>query len=97
MTNVGTNPISCSADNPCKYTINSKEETVKEFCSCGKNPTGQMICHLGNGADEYAEYLNNLKTLLTNINGCNAVERGPCLAQMKEQGKKHSGVYGEHG
>jgi hypothetical protein len=76
----------CSEDDPCKYKLSDGSEVeIKEFCLCGKNPTGSKICRLGNGTPEFSDYLDELRNILKDSSSCNTVERGVCMSHFRSR------------
>ena len=80
LTNIN---FTCSDEFPCRYKLsNGSEAEINEFCLCGKNPTGTKTCRLGNGAQEFTDYIEELKTILHDTSNCNTVERGLCMSHF---------------
>jgi hypothetical protein len=85
MINIGENPNKCDDVQTCKYKLNDGNiVSIPEFCTCGKNSSGNKFCRLANGESDFVDYIENLKSMLQNIENCNTLERGVCMSSMRQ-------------
>jgi hypothetical protein len=80
--NNGADPFECNDANTCSYTNTADNTTITDpkACACSKGSSFKSFCALGNGQQEYVDYVTALKAYLqkTVDKNCHTVERLNC-------------------